>query len=58
MNTTLAYSVIVFYGFLLVIFAAVGNYFDKKNGFSNGFVLASIVNLVLWFTKGRKLVNA
>lgn len=57
MNTIYAYGILGIYGYLLIIFAAIGNYFDKKNGFSNGFVFATILNLVLWFTFGRKIAK-
>jgi len=58
MDATVAYGIMVFYGLILIISAAVGNHFDKKSGFSNGFVFGSILNLVLWFTAGRKLAKA
>ena len=58
MDTSLAYLIMIFYGLILILSATIGNYFDKKNGFSNGFVFGSILNLILWFTAGRKLVKA
>jgi hypothetical protein len=48
-----AYGILVFYGILAIIAAALGNYFDKKNGFSNGYVIGTILSLILWFTVGR-----
>ena len=50
----LAYTILVFYGILSIIFACIGNYLDNKNGFSNGYVVGTIISLVLWFTVGRK----
>ena len=55
-NTT-SYSILVFYGVLAIITAAIGNYLDKKNGFSNGYVVGVILSLVLWFTVGRKMAR-
>ena len=53
-----AYAVIAFYGLLAIITAAIGNYLDNKNGFSNGYVVGVILSLVLWFTVGRKMAKA
>lgn len=53
-----AYGILVFYGLLTIIIAALGNFLDKKNGFSNGYVVGTVVSLVLWFTAGRKLSGA
>ena len=58
MNSGLAYGIMVFYGLILIVCAALGNHLDKKNGFSNGFVFGSFLNLVLWFTAGRKMAKA
>ena len=58
MNVELAYGIMIFYGLILIVCAAIGNHFDKKNGFSNGFVFGSLLNLVLWFTAGRKMAKA
>ena len=55
-NTT-AYGILIFYGLLAIIGAAIGNHFDKKNGFSNGYVAGTILSLVLWFTAGRKMAG-
>ena len=54
----LAYSILVFYGVLSIFCAAVGNYLDNKNGFSNGYVAGTVISLVLWFTVGRKAAHA
>jgi len=56
-NST-AYGILIFYGLLAIIGAALGNYFDKKNGFSNGYVAGTVLSLVLWFTAGRKMAGA
>ena len=58
MDVGVAYGIMVFYGLILIICAAIGNHFDKKDGFSNGFVFGSLLNLVLWFTAGRKIAKA
>ena len=55
-NTT-AYGILIFYGLLAIIGAAIGNRFDKKNGFSNGYVVGTVLSLVLWFTAGRKMAG-
>jgi len=57
MVSTNAYGILVFYGLLAIICAAIGQHFDKKNGFSNGYVVGTIINLVLWFTVGRKMAK-
>ena len=58
MVNSYAYPILVFYGLLAIICAAVGNHFYKKNGFSNGYVVGTVLSLVLWFTVGRKMVGA
>jgi len=55
-NST-AYGILIFYGLLAIICAAIGNHFDKKNGFSNGYVAGTILSLILWFTVGRKMAG-
>jgi len=52
-----AYGILVFYGLLAIIGAALGNYLDKKNGFSNGYVAGTVLSLILWFTVGRKMAG-
>ncbi len=54
MLNTKAYGILAFYGLLAILFAWVGHHLDKRNGFSNGYVVGTIVNLVLWFTVGHK----
>ena len=58
MVSSTAYGILIFYGLLAIIGAALGNYFDKKNGFSNGYVAGTVLSLVLWFTAGRKMAGA
>jgi len=58
MVDTTAYSILIFYGILAIVCAIIGQYFDKKNGFSNGYVVGTIINLVLWFMVGRKMAKA
>ena len=53
-----AYGILIFYGLLAIVTAALGNHFDKKNGFSNGYVVGTILSLVLWFSIGRKMAGA
>ena len=50
----MAYGILAFYGILALITATVGHYFDKKNGFSNGYVTGVIISLILWFSVGKK----
>jgi len=57
MVSSTAYGILIFYGLLAIIGAALGNYFDKKNGFSNGYVTGTVLSLVLWFTAGRKMAG-
>ena len=52
-----AYGILVFYGPLAIIGAALGNYLDKKNGFSNGYIAGTVLSLILWFTVGRKMAG-
>ena len=57
MTDLTAYGILVFYGLLAIIGAALGNYLDKKNGFSNGYVAGTVLSLILWFTVGRKMAG-
>ena len=34
--------------------ATLGYYMDKKNGFTNGYVVGIAISLGLWFTVGKK----
>ena len=53
----MAYAILVFYGLLAIVCAAVGNYLDKKDGFSNGYVFGVVLSLVLWFWVGKKAAH-
>ena len=57
MTDTTAYGILIFYGLLAIIGAAIGDHFDKTNGFSNGYVAGTVLSLVLWFTVGRKMAK-
>ena len=57
MNNITADGILIFYGLLAIIGAAIGNHFDKTNGFSNGYVAGTVLSLVLWFTVGRKMAG-
>uniref|UniRef100_A0A6C0ELX2 Uncharacterized protein n=1 Tax=viral metagenome TaxID=1070528 RepID=A0A6C0ELX2_9ZZZZ len=52
-----AYGILIFYGLLAIIGAAIGSHFDKTNGFSNGYIAGTALSLVLWFTVGRKMAG-
>jgi len=52
-----AYGILIFYGLLAIIGATIGNHFCKKNGFSDGYVVGTVLSLVLWFTVGRKMAG-
>jgi hypothetical protein len=57
MTDTTAYGILIFYGLLAIIGAAIGNHFCKKNGFSDGYVVGTALSLILWFTAGRKMAG-
>lgn len=50
----MAYMILVFYGILAIITAAIGNYFMPRGGFSIGYLAGAILSIVLWLTVGRK----
>ena len=50
-----AYMIILFYGLLATFTATIGHFFDKKNGFSNGYVAGVVLSLLLWFNVGKKM---
>jgi len=50
---TTAYSVLVFYGILAIVAAAIGNYFYGEIGFTYGYVIGVLVSIGLWFTVGK-----
>ena len=49
-----AYGVLIFYALLMMGTATAGYYMDKKNGFTNGYVVGIAISLGLWFTVGKK----
>lgn len=54
MDLTRAYGILVFYGILAIVTAAIGHWYDKKNGFSNGYIVGVALSVILWFVYGRK----
>ena len=54
MNITRAYGILVFYGILAIITAAIGHYIDTRNGFSNGYIVGVVMSVILWFSYGKK----
>lgn len=54
----MAYLILVFYGILAIITAAIGNYIKPVGGFSMGYVFGAILSIVLWYSVGRNMVNA
>ena len=58
MDTKIAYSILVFYGILAIITAAVGNYFMPKGGFSVGYLVGVVISIVLWLSVGKKMAKA
>ena len=49
-----AYGVLIFYALIMMGTATLGYYMDKKNGFTNGYVVGIAISLGLWFTVGKK----
>ena len=49
-----AYMVLAFYSVLMAVAANIGYNMDKKNGFTNGYIVGIVISLVLWFTMGKK----
>ena len=58
MDTKIAYSILVFYGILAIITAAIGNYFMPKGGFSMGYLAGVVLSIVLWLMVGKKAAKA
>ena len=54
MDITRAYGILVFYGILTIVTAAIGHWFDKKSGFSNGYISGVALSVALWFYYGKK----
>ena len=57
-NSSLGYGILIFYAILILVSAGIGNYLDKKNGFSNGYYVGTILSLGLWILYGRKAAHA
>ena len=53
-NFQLALGILVFYGILSIITALIGNYINKKNGFTWGYILGNVISIILWITVGEK----
>jgi len=49
-----AYMILAFYAVLMSVSASIGYNMDKKNGFTNGYIVGIVISLVLWFTMGKK----
>jgi len=49
-----AYMILTFYAVLMSVSASIGYNMDKKNGFTNGYIVGIVISLVLWFTMGKK----
>lgn len=54
MDLTRAYGILVFYGILAIITAAIGHFLDKKSGFTNGYIAGVVISVILWFSYGKK----
>ena len=53
---TMFWMIMFFYALLsCFIMPARGYYFMGVSGLSNGYVLGTIVSLILWFTVGKKM---
>ena len=53
---TMFWMIMFFYALLsCFIMPALGYYFMGVSGLSNGYVLGTIVSLILWFTVGKKM---
>lgn len=58
MDLTRAYGILIFYGVLSIITAAIGHRFDKSSGFSNGYLVGVVISVALWFSYGKKASGA
>ena len=53
---TMFWMIMFFYALLsCFIMPALGYYFMGVSGLSNGYVLGTILSLILWFTAGKKI---
>ena len=58
MDTKIAYSILVFYGILAIITAAIGNYFMPKGRFSVSYLVGVVISIGLWLAVGKKMAKA
>ena len=50
------WQIMFFYALLsCFIMPAIGYYFMGTSGLSNGYVVGTIVSMILWFTVGKKM---
>ena len=54
MTNSTAYGILVFYGILAIVCAALGEYLDKANGFTTGYIVGVVISVTLWFAVGKK----
>ena len=57
-KTMVGYGILIFYALITLISAGIGNHLNKKNGFSNGYYVGTIISLSLWILFGRKAAQA
>ena len=57
-KTMVGYGILIIYAIITLVCAGIGNYLDKKNGFSNGYYVGTIISLSLWILVGRKAAQA
>jgi hypothetical protein len=53
-NLKLALGILIFYGILSIVTALIGNYINKKNGFTWGYILGNVISVILWLSVGEK----
>lgn len=52
------WQIMAFYAILsCFIMPAIGYYFMGTQGLSNGYVVGTIVSMILWFTVGKKMAK-
>ena len=56
-NLEKAYGILVIYGIISIVGAAIGNHFDKTSGFTRGYIIGTIISVILWCTVGHKYAN-
>ena len=50
-----AYTITLFYSVLMSVTATIGYMMDKRDGFTNGYVVGVLISLMLWFLVGKKM---